>query len=104
MTGLKTDRPEVLVTSIMEIQPIYRHEAPEPTVAPLLMAVVISGMLIAGIFTPWGIVVGTFGIGIPFYLWAWPSRKQHERNLREERQRRERGEPNLQDAALRLSA
>ena len=100
VTGLKTDRPEVLVTSIMEVQPVYRHEAPEPTVAPLLMAVVISGMLIAGIFTPWGIVVGTFGIGIPFYLWAWPSRKQHARNLQEERQRKERGEHNLQDAPL----
>ncbi len=100
VTGLKTDRPEVLVTSIMEVQPVYRHEAPEPTIAPLLMAVVISGMLIAGIFTPWGIVVGTFGIGIPFYLWAWPSRKQHARNLQEERQRKERGEHNLQDAPL----
>ena len=35
VTGLQTDRPEVLVTSIMETQPVYRHEAPEPTVAPI---------------------------------------------------------------------
>jgi cytochrome c oxidase subunit 1 len=85
VTGLHTDRPEVLITSIMETEPVYRHEAPGPTIAPLVMAVVIGGMLIAGIFTPWGVVVGTFAIAIPFYLWAWPSKELHERNLREER-------------------
>jgi hypothetical protein len=49
---------------------------------------VIAGMLAAGIFTPWGVVVGTFAIVIPFYIWAWPDRGQHARNLREEKQRR----------------
>jgi hypothetical protein len=87
VTGLRTDRPEVLVTSITGTVPVYRHELPEPTVAPLVMAAVLAGMLISGIFTPWGVVIGTFLIAVPFYLWAWPSRAQHARNLREERQR-----------------
>jgi cytochrome c oxidase subunit 1 len=88
VTGLHTDRPEVLITSMTDTRPVYRHEMPEPTYAPLVMGVVIAGMLAAGIFTPWGIVVGSFAITIPFYIWAWPKREQHERNLREEKQRR----------------
>jgi cytochrome c oxidase subunit 1 len=89
VTGLRSDRPEVLVTSVMEAQPIYRHEAPSPNIAPLVMAIVISAMLISGIFTPWGVVIGTFAIAFPFYLWAWPDKEQHERNLREERERKD---------------
>jgi cytochrome c oxidase subunit I+III len=88
VTGLHTDRPEVLVTSVMTVEPVYRHEMPEPTIAPLLMGLVIGAMLISGIFTPWGVVVGSFGIIVPFYLWAWPTKKKHERNLKEDRQRR----------------
>jgi len=89
VTGLRTDRPELLVTSIMRVEPIYRHEAPQPTLAPLGMAAVIAAMLITGIFTPWGVVYGTFAIALPFYIWAWPDREQHEKNLHEERHRRE---------------
>jgi hypothetical protein len=51
------------------------------------MAIVITGMLVTGIFTPYGVVVGTFLIAGPFYLWAWPKKEEHERNLREERER-----------------
>jgi len=88
VTGLHSDRPEVLITSVMSVEPVYRHEMPEPTIAPLLMGVVIAAMLIAGIFTPWGIVIGSFAIIGPYYVWAWPSREKHERNIREDRQRR----------------
>jgi cytochrome c oxidase subunit 1 len=84
VTGLMTDRPQALITSIMTSEPVYRHEMPNPTIAPFIMAIVISGMLIAGIFTPWGVPVGSFLIIIPFYLWAWPDKADHRRNLREE--------------------
>jgi hypothetical protein len=57
------------------------------------MAIVLSGMLTAGIFTPWGIPVGSALILIPFYFWAWPDKGEHARNLREERQRDSQGEP-----------
>jgi hypothetical protein len=62
---------------------------PDPSYAPLVMGIVIAGMLSAGIFTPWGVVVGSFAIVIPFYLWGWPKREEHERNLREEQEERE---------------
>jgi cytochrome c oxidase subunit 1 len=89
VTGLHTDRPEVLVTTIMKAEPVYRHEHPSPSIAPLVMGVVISVMLIIGVFSPWGLVIGTAAIPIPFYLWGWPDKKEHERNLREEHERKQ---------------
>ena len=88
MTGLKTDRPETLITTTMTTQPLYKHELPAPTLAPLGMAIVIGGLLTAGIFTPWGLPLGSLVVIIPFYFWGWPDKKEHERNLREERERR----------------
>jgi cytochrome c oxidase subunit I+III len=88
MTGLKTDRPETLITTTMTTQPLYRHELPAPTLAPLGMAIVIGGMLTAGIFTPWGLPMGSLVVIVPFYFWGWPDKREHERNLREERERR----------------
>ncbi|HEV7388207.1 MAG TPA: cytochrome c oxidase subunit I [Gemmatimonadaceae bacterium] len=93
VTGLRTDRPEVLITTTMMTEPLYKHELPAPTFAPLAMAIVLSGMLTAGIFTPWGIPVGSALILIPFYFWAWPDKGEHARNLREERQRDSQAEP-----------
>jgi cytochrome c oxidase subunit I+III len=93
VTGLHTDRPEVLVTTIIGTEPVYRQESPTPTYAPLVMALVVGAMLAAGIFTPWGVAAGSFAIAIPFYLWAWPKQKEHQRNLREERERRAAGAP-----------
>jgi hypothetical protein len=29
---------------------------------------------------------------IPFYFWGWPDKREHERNLREERERRREAE------------
>ena len=88
VTGLRTDRPEVLITSIMSTEPIYRHEEPKPTFAPLVMAIVIGAMLIYGVFSPWGLPIGTALIPIPFYLWAWPDKEDHKRNLREENEKK----------------
>jgi hypothetical protein len=53
------------------------------------MGIVISVMLIIGVFSPWGLVIGTAAIPIPFYLWGWPDKKDHERNLREEHERKQ---------------
>ena len=89
ITGLRTDKPQILVTSLMDADPVYLQESPRPTFAPLLMAFVISGMLAGGVFTPWGIVVGSAAVIIPFYMWAWPDKREHEQNLREEQQRKE---------------
>jgi len=84
VTGLHTDRPEVLITSTMTTEPAYRNELPTPTFAPLVMAIIIAGMLAAAIVTPWGVPIGSTLLLVPFYLWAWPDKAQHRRNLREQ--------------------
>ena len=38
LTGLRSDVREVLVTSVMDADPIYRHTHPGPSLAPLAMA------------------------------------------------------------------
>ena len=89
--GLQHDRPQILITSIRNTSPLYRHEAPTPTIAPLVMALVIGCMLVAGIYTPWGFVVGSLAIAYPFYLWAWPKKEEHQRTLEEEAERKPEG-------------
>jgi cytochrome c oxidase subunit 1 len=91
VTGLRTDRREVLITTTMGAEPESKHDSPEPTIAPLVMAVVVGALLISSIFTPWGWAIGSILIVIPYYLWGWPKRKEHRRDLEEDRQRHERG-------------
>jgi cytochrome c oxidase subunit I+III len=85
VTGLATGYPDVLLTTVMDAEPVARHTHPGPAIAPLAMAVTVSVMLIAGIFTPWAYPIGTIALAIPFAIWTWPraGRKDHERAVRE---------------------
>ena len=85
LTGLRTDVPEVLVTTVMDAEPVVRHEDPKPSIAPLAMAIVITTMLIAGIFSAWAYPIGIVSLAVPFAMWAWPRRgsSDHERAVHE---------------------
>jgi cytochrome c oxidase subunit 1 len=85
VTGLSTEYPDVLITTVMDAEPASRHTHPRPTIAPLAMAITISTMLIAGIFTPWAYPVGLVAMTAPFALWAWPRvrTKDHENAVHE---------------------
>jgi cytochrome c oxidase subunit I+III len=72
LTGLATDHPEELVTTMMDAEPLLRHEMPGPTIAPLVMALTIGAMLMIGIVTPWAYPVGIVVMCIPMAMWAWP--------------------------------
>src|SRR5688500_12419706 len=39
VTGLRSDVREVLVTTVMDAEPVYRHKHPGPSLAPLAMAI-----------------------------------------------------------------
>jgi cytochrome c oxidase subunit 1 len=71
-TGLRTDRRESLVTTVLDAAPDARHELPEETLWPLGMAVAIGVTFIGAIFTPWAYVVGFVLAMIAFAGWAWP--------------------------------
>jgi cytochrome c oxidase subunit 1 len=72
VTGLASDQREVLVTTVMDAVPDYRHSQPGPSIAPLAMALGLGSGLILAVFTPWGVPVGLGLGGVAFLLWAWP--------------------------------
>ena len=86
VTGIRTDMREILTTTMLDAEPDSRMLTPEPTIWPLLAALATGVTFITLIFTPWGLPIGAVLITIAFVGWGWPSRKEHELQLREERE------------------
>jgi cytochrome c oxidase subunit 1 len=77
ITGVRSDRREVLVTSVVDAEPQYRHEMPGPSLAPVAMAMALGAGLILSVFTPWGLPTAlVFGF-MALALWGWP---RHDRD------------------------
>jgi cytochrome c oxidase subunit 1 len=72
VTGMGTDRPEVLLTTVLDAEPDAIHQHPGPSHWPLLGALAVGVTFIAGIFTPWGFVVGPALLLPALVGWAWP--------------------------------
>jgi cytochrome c oxidase subunit 1 len=72
VTGLRTDRREVLVTTLLDAEPDNRHHSPGPTIWPFMLAITVGIGFIGAIFNPWGIPAGIV-LGFLAYIgWAWP--------------------------------
>jgi hypothetical protein len=71
-TGLRTDRRELLVTSVVEALPQARESSPADSVWPFWSAIAVSIMLICSIFSPWAVVWGSIPIAIALIGWFWP--------------------------------
>jgi cytochrome c oxidase subunit I len=78
VTGLRTDRREVLVTTTTDAEPHHRYVLPTSTIWPLITALLLTIALIGSVFKfQWyyvGIVLGTIG----FVGWFWPRRTSRE--------------------------
>ena len=72
VTGLRTDRREVLTTSVLDAIPTYRTEDPEPTIWPLLSALAVGVTFVVAIFHPVGIAIGAVLVSIGLIGWFWP--------------------------------
>ena len=72
VTGVRADRREVLVTDVLDATPVYRDLFPEPTMWPFVTAVASTAMLIAIIFTPWGLPIGAIPVTVALIGWFWP--------------------------------
>ena len=77
MTGLRSDRREVLVTTAFDARPDHRHEDPEPSIWPFYLALCMGVTFIAGIFTPYMVLVGVALSLIGMFFWAWQSLNNH---------------------------
>jgi cytochrome c oxidase subunit 1 len=83
VTGLRTDRREVLLTSTLEAEPQVRHEHPDPSIWPLATAIGTGITFILAIFTPWGIPLGAVFVTIGLLGWFWPRGAWYSRHQRE---------------------
>jgi cytochrome c oxidase subunit I+III len=69
-------RDEVLVTRAVDADPDHVVHAPEPTIMPFFTAVCTAVMIIACLFTPWGLPVGVTLISISLFIWFWPTDRE----------------------------
>jgi cytochrome c oxidase subunit I+III len=74
VVGVRADRPEVLVTDVMDAEPIHRAKSPDPTIWPFLTAVTTSAMLVWIVFSAWGLVYGAPFVTATLIGWFWPTR------------------------------
>ena len=71
-SGIRTDRRELLVTSVVEALPEARESSPCDSIWPLWAALATSLLLIWSIFSPWAIVWGSIPLMIALIGWFWP--------------------------------
>jgi cytochrome c oxidase subunit I+III len=71
-TGLRTDRRELIVSTVAAAEPQAREASPRNSIWPFWAAVATSVMLIASIFTPWAVVWGSIPIAVALIGWFWP--------------------------------
>jgi cytochrome c oxidase subunit 1 len=71
-TGLRTDRRELVVSTLVQAQPEARESSPGNSIWPFWAAIATTIMLIGSIFTPWAIVWGAIPVAITLIGWFWP--------------------------------
>ena len=74
VTGLRNDRREVLVTTLMDAEPHHRYVLPASNIWPFLTAVAVTIGFIGSVFNPWYIITGSILTGIALLGWFWPRR------------------------------
>ena len=74
VTGLRSDRREVLVTTLMDAEPHHRYVLPGPTIWPFLAALAVTTGFIGSVFNAWYITWGSILAGLTFIGWFWPRR------------------------------
>ena len=72
--GLRVDRRELVVTSLVAAKPQAREASPRNSIWPLWAAIITTIMLIWSIFSPWAVVWGSIPIAIALIGWFWPKR------------------------------
>jgi cytochrome c oxidase subunit 1 len=72
VVGLRSDKRDVLITSVLDAEPDHRSVFPDPSIWPLLTALAATALFIGSIFTPWAVVVGAIPVFITLIGWFWP--------------------------------
>ncbi len=73
-TGLRNDRREVLVTTLMDAEPHHRYVLPPPSIWPFITAIAVSIGFAGSVFNAWYITWGSILTGLALIGWFWPRR------------------------------
>jgi len=80
VTGLSTDKRQVLVTTTLDAAPDHRYDLAGESIWPFLLAVAVAGaFLIGGIFHPVAVPVCAVIIMAVLFVWFWTSQKLKDR-------------------------
>ncbi|MFL5301917.1 MAG: cytochrome c oxidase subunit I [Anaeromyxobacteraceae bacterium] len=83
VVGLRNDRPQVLVTSLLDAEPDHRETLPARGWAPRLAALATGFTFVYGIFSPWALPIGGVLVLASAIGWFWP-RPPYDQKLMEE--------------------
>src|SRR3954471_13291835 len=72
VTGLRTDRREVLVTTLMDAEPHHRYVLPGSSIWPFIAAVAVSIGFVGSVFNPWYVISGSILAFVALVGWFWP--------------------------------
>jgi cytochrome c oxidase subunit I len=72
VTGLRNDRREVLVTTLMDSEPHHRYVLPKSSIWPLLTAIFVTVGFAGSVFNGWYIFWGAGLTAIGLIGWFWP--------------------------------
>jgi len=78
VTGLATDKRELLITRMLDAEPDHRFVFPNPSIWPFISAVSTAGMLVSLLFSAWALPIGTVIVAIFLTLWFWPTTPKKE--------------------------
>ncbi|HXH12053.1 MAG TPA: cytochrome c oxidase subunit I [Alphaproteobacteria bacterium] len=81
VTGLHRDIREVLVTSLLDAEPVHRTRMPDDSIWPFLTALATAGLFVGSVFTPWAVVIGAIPVGIGLLGWLWPRQKDYDEQV-----------------------
>jgi heme/copper-type cytochrome/quinol oxidase subunit 1 len=70
--GLRLDRRELVISTVVTAAPEARESSPRNSVWPFFAALTTSILLILSIFTPWAVVWGSIPVAITLIGWFWP--------------------------------
>ncbi|RUM24185.1 cytochrome c oxidase subunit I [Rhizobium vallis] len=71
-SGLRVDRRELLITTVVAAMPEARESSVPQSIWPLCTAVATTIVLIWSIFTPWAVVWGSIPVAVALTVWFWP--------------------------------
>jgi cytochrome c oxidase subunit 1 len=75
VTGMHTDRREVLITDVFDATPDHRQHLDGASLWPLLSAIAVGIGIIIALFTPWGVTIGAVLLLLTLTGWFWPHRE-----------------------------